>query len=218
MNARLRNVDQVLTGIRSVLSNPVVYDSVQSLLGVNKARKYICENNIAAANGDVVIDVGCGTSELLKYLPGCIRYFGFDLSEQYIKAARRRYANRGNCQFYCADLASVKLDDLPPCQHAIAYGVLHHLSDAVANRVLTELYARLGVGGRVVTVDPVLVDGQSAVARGLIARDRGQHVRSADGYLALVPDDYTAKSISVRHDLLRVPYSLAIMTCERDKS
>lgn len=215
MNTKAASVDQVLTGVRRVLSDPRIYDGLQSLLGVNGARRYICEEVIGAKDGESILDVGCGTAELLHYLPATVTYYGFDLSEAYIAAAKRRYAGRGNCSFQCADLSTVSADDLPPCEHAIAYGVLHHLNDEVAKRVLAGIHERLAPGGRVITVDPVFAPGQAMIARELIRRDRGQHVRTADGYLSLVPASYADKKVSVRHDLLRVPYSLAVMVSEK---
>lgn len=203
-------VDQVLTGVRRLLSDPRIYDALQSSLGVDRARKYVCDDIIAANDGDVVLDVGCGTAEILRHLPPGCRYFGFDLSEAYIAAATRRYQGRQNCSFQCADLAAVAADDLPPCHHAIAYGVLHHLSDDVATRVFAGVYERLAPGGHMIAVDPVFVPGQAFIARQLIQRDRGQHVRTPEAYADLVPAQYSAKSVTVRHDLLRVPYSLAI--------
>lgn len=215
MNTKAVGVDQVLTGVRRVLSDPRIYDGLQSLLGVNGARKYVCKNIIDAKDGDSILDIGCGTAELLRYLPPSVKYYGFDLSEPYIAAAKKRYRLRENCSFQCANLDTVSIDDLPYCQHAIAYGVLHHLNDDVAKRTLTGLYERLAPGARVITVDPVFAPEQAVVARELIRRDRGQHVRTADGYANLVPSHYASKKIEVRHDLLRVPYSLAIMVCQK---
>lgn len=215
MNNRAEGVDQILTGVRRVLSDPRIYDGVQSLLGVNGARRYVCEEIVDAKDGDTVLDVGCGTAELLHYLPANVTYYGFDLSEAYIAAAKRRYAKRANCSFQSADLSAVSADDLPPCQHAIAYGVLHHLNDDVAKHVLAGIQERLAPGGRVITVDPVFAPDQAMIARALIQRDRGQHVRTADKYLDLMPSSYASKRITVRHNLLRVPYSLAIMVGEK---
>lgn len=215
MDTNANHVDQIVTGVRRILSSPHIYDGLQSLLGVDRARKFICEDIVAAKANDLLLDVGCGTAELLQYLPIETRYFGFDLSPAYIQAAVARYAKRKNCSFTCSDLADVTSDGLPLCTHAIAYGVLHHLNDVVARNVLSNIFERLSPGGRVVTVDPVIVDGQAFIARQLIRRDRGQHVRTPAGYTALVPPLYEATTVTVRHNLLRVPYSLAIMVMKK---
>ncbi|PNS09214.1 class I SAM-dependent methyltransferase [Solilutibacter silvestris] len=204
---------QITTGIRSILSMPWAYDALQGMLGVTHARKVVCEDYIRAQPGDVVVDIGCGTAEILKFLPENIRYYGFDLSQHYIDSAKRRFAARG--QFQCADVTTMGSSDIPPCQVAIAFGVLHHLDDAAAYGLINSLYDRLAHGGRLITVDPVFVSGQAWVAHELIRRDRGQNVRTCEGYMDLVSERFSAKNIQARHDLLRVPYTYAVMSCTR---
>jgi trans-aconitate methyltransferase len=59
-----------------------------------------------------VVDVGCGTGEILDFLPAGIHYHGFDLDPNYIAAAREKYSDRG--RFECADITKVSADALPP--------------------------------------------------------------------------------------------------------
>lgn len=200
---------QITSGIRSVLSSPVAYDALQGLLGVTNARKRVCAEYIKARPNDYVVDIGCGTAEILKFLPREIHYYGFDLSQDYIDSAVRRFGDRG--QFSCADVTRLGPDEIPPCNVAVAFGVLHHLDDEGAERLIDNLYDRLAPGGRLITVDPVFVDGQARIAHELISRDRGQNVRDCDGYLALVSSRYARKSIRPHHDFLRVPYTYAVM-------
>lgn len=208
-------MDQVTTGIRRILSRPIVYDTFQAILGGAAARRRICEEHIRARETDTIVDVGCGTAELLNYLPKQINYYGFDLSQAYIDAAESRFRGRGNYHFRCADLNTLGPDEIPPCDLAIAFGVLHHINDQTARALLANIHGRLAPGGRVVTIDNAFVDGQSPIARELIRRDRGQHVRKAEDYLSLVPEDYRHKQITIHHDLLRVPYTHLIMECTK---
>lgn len=204
---------QITSGIRSILSHPVAYDTLQGMLGVTHARKVVCAEYINARPGQVVVDVGCGTAEILKFLPDSIRYFGFDLSSSYIASAERRFGNRG--RFRCADVTQLAPGEIPPCDVTISFGVLHHLDDEGARHLIDGLYDRLAPGGRLITVDPVFVPGQKRIAHELIRRDRGQNVRDCEGYLALVPERFSQRRIEPRHDLLRVPYTYAVMTSER---
>ena len=69
--------------------------------------------------------------------------------------------------------------------------------------------------GRLVTVDPVLVDGQSAIARFLINRDRGNHVRTPAAYRALLSPHFVPDRVEIRHDLVPLPYTLLLMVARR---
>lgn len=206
---------QTTTGLHRLLSHPLVYDAFQSLLGGESARRIIAAQYIRARSGDTVIDIGCGTGNMLAALPEGVRYHGFDLSSRYIEAARRRHADSGNCQFHCADIAVLDSDRFPDGDLAIAFGLLHHLDDDEATEFFRILHPKLPPGGRIVTIDNTLIPGQHPVARELIRRDRGRNVRSPEGYLSLVPDGYAGKEVAIRHDLLRVPYTHLIMTCTK---
>ena len=204
---------QITSGVRRVLSVPMVYDLWQNLVGANRSRSLVCRDHFRVAPGQRVVDVGCGTGEILDYLPDGITYYGFDLDPGYIRTAQTKYAGRG--QFTCADITALPADAIPPCDLAIAFGLLHHIDEDGARALLSHLYQRLVPGGRLVTIDGVWADGQSAIARALIARDRGQNVRDSAGYLALVPEQFATRELIVRHDLLRIPYSLAVMECTK---
>ena len=204
---------QVTSGIRGILSTPRVYDLFQSMVGASRSRRRLARDHFRVADGARVVDVGCGTGQILDYLPPGIEYHGFDLDPNYIETARAKYAARGN--FSCADITVLPADAIPPCDLAIAIGLLHHLDDAGARTLLANLARRLSPGGRLVTVDGVWEPAQSSVARAILARDRGQNIRDAAGYLALVPPEFSASRLVVRRDLLNIPYSHAVMECTR---
>lgn len=206
-------MSQVTTGIRAILSHSGVYDAFQSLVGAAPARRRISADYFRALPGMTIVDVGCGTAETLDFLPGGVRYFGFDLAQPYIDAARARFGDRGT--FQCADVTLLGAGDLPQCDLAIAFGVLHHIDDEGATSLLENLYDRLAPGGRLVTIDPAFQEGQSRFAQAIIRRDRGQNVRNADGYLALAPTRFGSRSVVVRHDLLRIPYTHAVLECTK---
>jgi ubiquinone/menaquinone biosynthesis C-methylase UbiE len=86
---------QITTGIRSILSRPTVYDAFQRLMGAQRRRRELATDYIRAQTGDSVLDIGCGTAEILNFLPS-VEYFGFDVSKQYIDAAHHRFGQRGH--------------------------------------------------------------------------------------------------------------------------
>jgi len=204
---------QITSGIRGVLSNPTVYNFLQSLLGAGRARKCLIRDHIRLKSGDHLLDIGCGTGELLHYLPTDVHYTGFDLSPDYIRAARKLYGNRG--RFECSDVADFEPADLVGVDLVLAIGVLHHLDDNQALRLFQTAWNKLRPGGRFISLDGALVNGQSRIARALILRDRGQNIRSPEGYRALAASRFPSITCTVRHDLLYVPYTHCILECTR---
>ncbi len=202
---------QVTTGIRRILSIPFIYDLSQAMFGANRSRRLLVAEHFHISKGQHLVDVGCGTGEILEFLPPDTMYYGFDLDPNYIASARRRYGTRGH--FECADITTLPASAIPPCDVVLAIGLLHHLDDDAARDLLSHLAQRLGPGGRMITVDGVWEPGQSRIARAILARDRGQNIRDVAGYLALVPPDMSASNLMVRRDLLHIPYSHAVMEC-----
>ncbi len=204
---------QTTRGLRSVLSHPAAYSALQNLLGAKRVRKALCADYIRAKAGDVVVDVGCGPADILEHIHVPIRYYGFDLSQPYIDAARAAHGDRGS--FRCADITDLPIDDFPPCQIAIAIGLLHHLDDDGARRLIGNLQERLAPGGRLITFDCAYWPDQSWPARFLISRDRGQNVRNGEAYHELAAPLFPSVKLTRRDDLLNVPYTHAILECTK---
>jgi len=152
---------------------------------------------------DRIIDIGCGTADILNRLPD-LDYVGFDHSQRYIDDARLRHAGRGH--FQRVD-AGQFVPSSPDRTVAMAIGVLHHLDDNTAAEVFGLASASLAPGGRFVSIDPTIVEGQHPIARFLASQDRGQNVRTPEQMSDLLQPHFDRVSVSVRHDLLRVPYS-----------
>ncbi len=196
---------------RGALSFPAVYDSYQSLIGAPRCHQRFIADMVRPTAGDRVLDIGCGVGASVRYLPAGVRYVGIDISEAYIARARADHGDRG--EFFCVDAGSVKPETLGQFDLAFSFGVLHHLSDQMVARVIALVRNVVRTGGRFVTIDPCYVGGQNAIAKLLIDNDRGEFVRDRDGYTRLM----TALgdvSVTVHHDLLRIPYTQIVMQVE----
>jgi 2-polyprenyl-3-methyl-5-hydroxy-6-metoxy-1,4-benzoquinol methylase len=174
---------QVTSGIRAMLSNPLVYDTLQSLMGADKGRARNVQEHVRPFPGMRILDLGCGTAQILNALPANVSYVGYDMSAKYIAAAKKQFSGRGT--FHCRLLENAEVATLEPFDVVLGTGVLHHLDDATARQFMVIARSALKPGGRIYTVDPCLAPDQNPIARFLISRDRGQHVRTAEGYREL---------------------------------
>jgi SAM-dependent methyltransferase len=190
-------LSQITTGIRSVLSGAWTYDTCQRLMGGRVGRVDFAEHVVKADATSRILDIGCGTAELLAYLPPGIDYLGFDISPEYVAAARRRFTNRAS--FICGVVAEADVAMLPPFDIVVASAVLHHLDDEAAERLMEVVRFALRGGGRFASIDPVRVAGQNRIARFLIDHDRGLHVREPEGYASLVRPHVDLLRTVLRH-------------------
>jgi SAM-dependent methyltransferase len=208
-------MSEVTTGLRAVLSLAGFYEFVQNSLG---ARHYRCEIAKTYVRSSMpgplrVLDVGCGTAQILEHLPACT-YVGIDFSDRYIEAAKRRYGDRAT--FLLTEATAAPFDRWRGNVDCILMlGLLHHLDDADSVSLFRAAGPALAPDGVVIAVDPTVSPDTHPLGRFLAARDRGRNVRAPAAYAALASQAFHEVKLHVRHDLLRVPYSHAILECSQ---
>lgn len=202
---------QVTHGVRAILSHPLIYSKFQSLMGAHKSRRSFVENWVKPFPGMKILDVGCGPADILAYLPD-VEYWGYDISDAYIKQANSRFGQRG--RFNCKLLQLEDLALLPKFDVVMALGLLHHLDDFAALGVVQLSHDALKQGGRLLTIDPCLDPSQNAVASLLVRNDRGQNVRDRLGYEGLASKVYSSPLVEVRNQVW-IPYTHCYMECRK---
>ena len=207
---------QKTTGLHAILSHAWLYNLAQRLVGAERARRKLVQNYFPNKGGYRMLDIGCGTAEILRHLPDDIDYVGFDASEAYIAGAKERFGRRGT--FRAELVRGATLAEIGTFDLVLAFGLLHHLDDDEAKTVFRLAHQALKPGGLAITVDPVYVEGQNRLARWVISQDRGRSIRNADGYAALASEQFSDVRASLRHDMLNIPYSHLILECRRDNA
>ena len=170
--------------------------------------RYRCLGEAELKPGDRVLDVGCGPAYYFDRLPE-VDYVGFDTSEAYIAYARQRYGERGD--FRCETLTAEHLGQLGQFDAVLLFGLLHHLDDAQCATLLDLSARALKPGGRVVSCDPTLHEGQRRVSRWMSENDRGQYVRRPESYDRMAKASFADLETQLLDGLTRVPTSTYIM-------
>jgi SAM-dependent methyltransferase len=198
--------------LRAMLDAPWAYRLYQSLVGGNRSHRLFVRDFVRPGPGARILDIGCGPADIIDCLPG-VDYVGFDANYCYIATARRRYGALG--EFACRRVDEEAIGRMAAFDVVIAHGLLHHLDDTEGRQLFLVARSALKPDGRFLTLDGVYVAGQSPLARYLIARDRGRHVRSESDYRSLAATVFSEVTLTVRHDMMYVPYTLLIMDCRK---
>jgi SAM-dependent methyltransferase len=196
--------------LTSILSVPAAYRLFTRVVGGDVWRVHTREH-IRPREGEKVLDIGCGPADILEYLPK-VDYLGFDISQEYIDAARKRYGDRG--RFFCSDVGLASIErERGTFDLVLATGVVHHLDDERAASLFSLAKMALNPKGRLVTYDGCYVEDQSRIARWLLRSDRGKFVRRREAYEKLAAAEFSRIEPHLRHDLLRIPYTHLILRC-----
>jgi SAM-dependent methyltransferase len=188
----------------TVLSFPGAYALLGIFLGATRARTIFVQDFVKPKKGDRILDLGCGPGDILEYLPD-VDYVGVDMEARYIEAARARFGNKA--QFIIGSVDDIDFSSLQGFDTVLVLGLLHHIDDTSAAHLLKSAGRCLKPGGKLITWDPCFHDGQGLFERWLQNNDRGKFVRTEPGYLALLKQVFPSVKVTLRHDLLTMPYT-----------
>jgi SAM-dependent methyltransferase len=192
-----------------LMDNPAVYAASQRAIGAKRSHDIFMNEYVRAGPTEAVLDIGCGVGASLAHLGDGNRYVGVDIDAQYIDYARKQFNN--DRHFICADAAQLTLAEFAPFSCAFAYGVIHHLDNASAQRMFETVAG--AVTGRFITIDPVIRPNDNPIARYLISQDRGRFVRTEPEYVSIASKFGPVTAI-VLTNLLYVPYSHLVMSLD----
>jgi cyclopropane fatty-acyl-phospholipid synthase-like methyltransferase len=201
----------MLQSVRSLLAIPDAYNLWWNAVGGPAFAKVLVHEYLQPRVGARILEIGCGPGTIVGYLPQG-EYLGFDLSSKYIEMARKRFPE---AQFVCERVSQFSLTKQQSFDAVLALGIVHHLDDPEARQLFQIAYDALKSGGKLVTCDGVWTSDQSPAARWLLAKDRGEYVRNEREYMNIASQVFGNVRASVRHNLIRIPYSHLILECVR---
>ena len=192
--------------LRNILSIPSAYSLFGKLVS-KKSSHTILLNHIEPFPGAKILDIGCGPGSSIKYLPDYISYTGFDISADYIKKAKKKYPNKN---FICSSVKDFSIEHQNQFDRVIAIGVLHHLNDSDATKLIETSFKALKPKGKLITYDGVWIKNQNLISTTLLKLDRGEYIRFKKSYINLISKSFKETESRVYNNLLRIPHSSLI--------
>ena len=198
--------------LKGILDTPILYLAYRTIVGGQRSTSIYVNEYVRPKTQDKVLDIGCGTGETIEHFSD-VEYIGFDNNPAYIELAKKRFSDQGH--FFCSRIDQVNLENFDPFDLVLVVGVLHHLDDQECIKALELAYSALKKGGRLISLDGCFVEEQSKAAKFIISKDRGLFMREKLEYQQLAAKVFSGVDVSLRHDLLKIPYTHLIMECTK---
>ncbi len=135
------------------VSSHAGFATLSTIKGLHNYNGWIWKQ-IAPFVGERVMEAGCGTGTMTRYLANRRRVVAVDIDRHYVSGLKERYAERSNVRVEWADLSSEAWPDLSE-EHIdtiVSMNVLEHLEDDEA--ALKHFHSVLEAGGRLVLLVP----------------------------------------------------------------
>ena len=204
-------MSQRINQIYNFINSPLVYKIIQYIMSGTSFRNSIIKKNIRKSNLKI-LDIGCGPAQILEQIPRC-DYYGYDIDQRSIQYAKKKYRQK-NYHFYCKKFNKTEIKKLPKFDFVIFFGILHHLSNKEADKMLTLCKRIMKKNSKLLTEDPILVEKQNIIAKFLIEKDRGINVRQKKEYINLLKKHFKKIKNKVTHQFF-IPYTWFTTICSK---
>jgi SAM-dependent methyltransferase len=204
---------QINSGLRSILALPWVYRLMAHILGNEANRQWFIDDVLCLRDGQKLVDVGCGPAEILDRLPG-VEYVGLDISDVYIQAAGAKFKTRGGTKFLSGSVEDWTRNPLTyEADVVLAHGVLHHVDDDEAKKILEFAYRALKDNGRFNFYEPCYLIWQSGISAYFMSFDRGQNIRTEQQWKQLANSIFPIVSTNIATSVNRLGYVSIVGQC-----
>ena len=191
--------------LAKVFDNAQIYKIFQYGISKPGTAEIIRKQVLKPSGVNSVLDFGCGIGYHSEEYANS-EYLGIEPLQGCVDKAKDMFS-RPRATFIVGDHQTLKSIPDSSFEVIIALGVLHHIDNRTFAEFLREALRILKPGGRLTTFDPVFHPNQTLLSRWVVARDRGEWVRTTEEYLLPVMDSFQGNvSYKIYERLLRIPY------------
>lgn len=171
--------------VRWLAGVPRLFDALRWILeGGYRGHDRVIRTHLM--NAGRTLDLGCGTGIYARFFAPH-SYVGADINPDYVSAAQSKFPQH---RFVVQDATQTSFLD-GEFDACMISGVLHHLDDELAGRMVKEAARVVRAGGTVVVWEDVPAPWWNLIGHVIHRLDLGSHIRMPSGYRAVLEPHLT---------------------------
>ena len=195
--------------MKRILAYPRIYNLYQSLIGANAYLRCFSEAFIKTEKGSRILDMGCGTANIVSFFSSEIEYIGIDFSQKYIDYASKKYAKQ---TFLCCNICE-KNQLNGTFDIVISKGVMAGLTDEQLLKMFDVIVSLSDKKTRIILSDMNYHKNASFLEKFFECHERNKELRSKDDYVKLIGKKFNIDKITELNNVYRIPYSRIVFEC-----
>lgn len=191
-----------------------IFNLYQHLVGTNGYLKMYADkfinSNIQDNTVVSLLDIGCGSGNMIPFLNKNINYTGIDYEQDYINYAVKKYPN---CKFLCNSVTdNIKLDE--KFDFVVAEAILTNLDDSKAECLLNIIKNYAKDNCRIIISDTNYGKNPTKFEQFLYDNEVGKSMRTKEQLTALISKHFKINNITeVDRAYKLIPYKKIIFEC-----
>lgn len=197
--------------VKRLLKYPEVYNLYQSLIGADSYLKKFAHTFLKDDSKQLikVLDVGCGTSNIVKFFGNNIDYVGFDCSKKYIEYSRKKYPKFS----FLNKSVLEKIDTTQDFDVIISLGVMAALNDETLKDMCSILCTYANKNTKFLLADMNYSENASKLEKFLCKNERNSYIRGEQDYINILSQFFNIEKIHHWDKVYRIPYHKVIFEC-----
>lgn len=159
-----------------VYKHPQLYNTLQIIGNLNTDAYYTpLKKTLKRIETNSVLDIGCGSGEILKYLPKTIRYTGIDSNQYFIDYAKKKYGGDIR-EFICREASEIDRFITAPFDTLIFSMFIHHCS----NEYVISLWDSIkeSITKQVIVLEPIITKPMDFCSKLYLSIEDGEYVKT----------------------------------------
>lgn len=167
-----------------LLDNPYMFNYIRYLLaGKQTGMKHFIKAYLDKYRCKSVLDLCSGTGDFAQLTPNNAYYVGWDLNNDFVDFAKKRYCGQKNKNFEIVDILAVNGRYHKTYDAVLLISAVHHFSDEELDIILPLVHRMVK---KVVIIADIIPDAPHFLQRFFVSIDRGKFVRPAGEKLRIL--------------------------------